>query len=175
MSVLNWFFHVTKLNEFTENSSSQDTPLPSYNRGAHMVGTWFTYEGDEELMKKMVYTHGAVVTSFYVKDNFFPYSGGIYAGCTPEEDSHNHAVAVVGYGSAVVDGQSVDYWLVKNSWADSWGEGGFFRIKRGVQMCGMGPRIAVVDCAPLADDNQPLPPPVPNPEEPTNDGSGIIQ
>jgi Papain family cysteine protease len=137
-----------------------------------MVAYWYTYDGDEELMKKMVYTHGAVVANFRVIDNIAAYSGGVYAGCTPKDDMPNHAVAVVGYGSAVVNGQSVDYWLVKNSWGDSWGEGGYLRIKRGVQMCGIGPEMSVVECAPLADDNLPLPPPpVPNPEEPSGSGS----
>jgi hypothetical protein len=157
------------LNTKPRLSCPPETPLPSYNRGARMVGTWFTYDGDEELMKKLVYTHGAVVTAYNAKDDSFAYAGGVYAGCAPEENENNHAVAVVGYGTADIDGTSVDYWLVKNSWSDTWGEGGYLRIKRGVHMCGIGWAMSVVDCAPLADDNQPLPPPAPTTEEPTND------
>ena len=44
----------------------------------------------------------------------------------------NHAVSLVGYGSA-----SVDYWIIKNSWGNNWGESGFFRIRRGNGTCGV--------------------------------------
>ena len=41
----------------------------------------------------------------------------------------NHAVLLVGYGP--------DYWKLKNSWGSDWGEGGYFRLKRGKNMCGI--------------------------------------
>ena len=39
-----------------------------------------------------------------------------------------HAALVVGYGTDLESG--MDYWLLKNSWGDSWGESGYFRVKR---------------------------------------------
>jgi len=45
----------------------------------------------------------------------------------------NHAVVAVGYGNE--DG--MDYWLIKNSWGADWGDNGFFRMQRGVNMCGV--------------------------------------
>merc|ERR1711973_253100 len=70
------------------------------------------------------------------------YRGGIFAGCPPS-NAIDHAITVVGYGRE----RGVDYWLVKNSWGKTWGEQGYFRIKRGVKMCGIGRSMSVVKCS----------------------------
>lgn len=56
---------------------------------------------------------------------FQSYSGGILdsAACNTNLD---HAVEIVGYGSE----NGKDYWIVRNSWSSSWGESGYFRVKK---------------------------------------------
>ncbi|KAI7690472.1 Pro-cathepsin H [Sarcoptes scabiei] len=87
---------------------------------------------DEEIMY-IVREFGPVYTTINVDDlpmkNF---KGGIYHSkiCTKKT---NHAVTIVGW-----DEQS---WLIKNSWGEKWGEDGFFRMKKGENLCGINTYI----------------------------------
>lgn len=56
---------------------------------------------------------------------FQSYSGGILDS-TSCGTSLDHAVEIVGYGSQ----NGIDYWIVRNSWSSSWGESGYFRVKK---------------------------------------------
>jgi len=57
---------------------------------------------------------------------FQTYTHGILKLCPGQID---HCVQAVGYST------SGDYWRVKNSWATSWGEKGFIRLKMGKNIC----------------------------------------
>ncbi|OHT05695.1 Cathepsin K [Tritrichomonas foetus] len=93
-------------------------------------------EGDEEGLLKAVGTYGPVscgVNSF--AGSFQHYSGGIYddrENCRPTIITH--AVCVIGYGTSE---EGIDYYIVKNSWGDEWGELGFGRMIRGNNICGI--------------------------------------
>jgi len=51
----------------------------------------------------------------------------------------NFFVTLVGYGHDSASNK--DYWIAKNSWGKSWGESGYFRIKRGSGTCGINSYI----------------------------------
>ncbi len=65
------------------------------------------------------------------------YTSGVYTSdtCGNTQNDVNHAVLAVGYGTDLETG--MDYWLIKNSWGTDWGDQGFFKIERGVNMCGI--------------------------------------
>jgi len=65
------------------------------------------------------------------------YHSGIYDPKFCDPDSLDHAVLIVGYGTE----NNVPYWIVKNSWSDSWGEDGYFRIIRGQGKCGINTAV----------------------------------
>lgn len=95
---------------------------------------------NEELMLQALATTGPISVSFQVYDDFYSYSSGIYYHTGFKNDFNpfeltNHVVLVVGYG--VEEGTGEKYWIVKNSWGSSWGEDGFFRIRRGTDECAL--------------------------------------
>lgn len=66
------------------------------------------------------------------------YGGGVFDNPTCAK-TLNHAVLAVGYGT--LNGK--DYWLIKNSWGQKWGEAGYFKLVRNKnQQCGIGTRSA---------------------------------
>merc|ERR1719219_2185157 len=117
---------------------SEITPL---NQGAKINGSYFTYSGNEELLKKVVYENGAALVAIHVNGGLQSYGGGIYSGC-PAGVGINHGVVVVGYGTE----NGKDYWLFKNSWGTWWGDQGYGKLERGVNMCAIGPVIATTKC-----------------------------
>ncbi|KAF7803322.1 ervatamin-B-like [Senna tora] len=68
-----------------------------------------------------------VITSVDAED-FQLYTNGIYGGdnCEKNSTNTNLVVVIVGYGSE----NGEDYWIVKNTWGEGWGEDGYIRIKR---------------------------------------------
>jgi C1A family cysteine protease len=106
---------------------------------------------DEKALQKAVAVQPVSVA--ICADPLQSYSSGIVDSCCKELD---HGVLVVGYGEE----DDVPYWLVKNSWGASWGENGYFRLKRNVGkegMCG----IAMAPSYPLKTSPNPKPDSIP--------------
>ncbi|XP_032075357.1 dipeptidyl peptidase 1 [Thamnophis elegans] len=121
-----------------------DSPCTPVNDCYHYYTSNYYYVGgfyggcNEALMKLELIKHGPMAVAFEVYNDFMYYSGGIYHHTglmdpfNPFELT-NHAVLLVGYGSDPHSGEP--FWIVKNSWGTSWGEEGYFRIRRGSDEC----------------------------------------
>ncbi|BBN14505.1 hypothetical protein MPTK1_6g12320 [Marchantia polymorpha subsp. ruderalis] len=125
--------------------SESDYPYTSaddscnYHKKKKFAATIMSYEdvpaNNERDLQRAV-AHQPVSVAIDAGDGDFQlYISGIYDGdCGTELD---HAAVVVGYGSD----EGEDYWILKNSWGESWGEDGFFRLQRNIDaeegMCGI--------------------------------------
>ena len=88
---------------------------------------------DEEALRSAVATQGPVSVLINANDLQHCVKGmGIYKNTNCSKQV-NHAVLVVGYGTE----KGVDYWIVKNSWSTRWGDDGYIKMIRNVNICGI--------------------------------------
>jgi len=85
----------------------------------------------ESIMRAVL--QGPVDATFNVWSDFddFPFETGAVYRHTSGSYEGLHSVKVIGYGV----NNGTDFWLVQNSWGESWGDNGFFRIVRGTDDC----------------------------------------
>jgi len=118
--------------ECTRTCKNGDDYTKSLTRGKSS----YTLFGEDD-MKADLYENGPIEVAFTVHEDFLTYKSGVYQH---HEGSSlgGHAVKCLGYGGE--DG--TPYWLIANSWNESWGEFGMFKIKRGNDECGIESMVA---------------------------------
>jgi cathepsin F len=98
---------------------------------------------DEGDIKRILLEKGPLSVAFNAETGLYNYLGGI-VDFDKQEDCPavlNHAVLLVGYGTE----NGKDYWIVKNSWGEDWGEKGYFRISRGKATCGINKYVLTAE------------------------------
>ena len=81
---------------------------------------------DQLALKAAVYEQPVVIAIEADTRYFQSYSTGILTSGVECGTNLDHAVEIVGYGSD----NGIDYWKVRNSWSNTWGEAGYVRIER---------------------------------------------
>lgn len=93
---------------------------------------------NENLVRLIVALVGPIPVAIDARARSFKfYKSGVYndRACGNSKQDLNHAVLIVGYGHDSVQG---DYWLVKNSWGEDWGESGYIKMARNRgNLCGI--------------------------------------
>jgi cysteine peptidase B len=82
----------------------------------------------ESAMADFVYSSGPLSVAVDAT-SWQTYTSGIMTNCISQQI--DHGVLIVGFDTAY----STPYWIIKNSWAASWGEEGYIRVKYGSNEC----------------------------------------
>jgi cathepsin C len=100
---------------------------------------------DEESMMKEIYENGPIIVAINATPELYYYSKGIFHSDAKKTEGTyeknvkpweftNHAIVCLGWGEETVDDNVVKYWILKNSWGESWGENGYFKLTKGSNM-----------------------------------------
>lgn len=112
-------------------------PYDDFGKDRYLFSGEVQYiESDADTIAEQIMKHGPVEAAFTVYSDFENYATGIYHK-TSHKALGGHAIKIVGWG---VEG-GVKYWKVQNSWNPYWGEGGYFRIVRGADECGIESQV----------------------------------
>lgn len=107
--------------------------------------TFYTLPSDERTIRQEIYRYGPVTTGMEVYESFYKFDpkrdrDAVYEPKRGEQLVGGHAIEIVGWGT---NGHGTPYWTIKNSWGRDWGDGGYFKIRRGTDCCGMEHNVVV--------------------------------
>lgn len=83
-------------------------------------------------MMNEIFQRGPITCAIAVTHELVNYTGGIFNDKSGKKDL-DHDISVTGWGEE----NGTKYWIIRNSWGSYWGEGGNFRLIRGVDNLGI--------------------------------------
>jgi cathepsin L len=100
----------------------QDATCSTYKAAVKVGGYVKNPVNDAAALETAVATKGPQSITV-AAEPWMSYGGGVFNGCTGSLGADlDHGVQLVGY--------TADYWMVRNSWGSSWGEGGYIYVSR---------------------------------------------
>jgi C1A family cysteine protease len=120
-------------NEYT----SQETGDPArFYRCLHFYAIAGTSKDNstEANIRAEIYRFGPATSAMRVYPDFYTFDSknNIYAWDGKGDPISGHAIEIIGWGTTA---SNIDYWIIKNSWGDRWGDDGFFKMRRGTNEC----------------------------------------
>ncbi|CAG9764807.1 unnamed protein product [Ceutorhynchus assimilis] len=101
------------------------------------ISSWVNVTANnEQALRLAIFKHGPISVAIDASHKTFSfYSNGVYYDekCGNTEQDLDHAVLAVGYGT--MNGKN--YWLVKNSWSNYWGNDGYVLMSSENNNCGV--------------------------------------
>lgn len=101
------------------------------DRSQGVVGNVYQLGSVQDMMTELD-QNGPFEVAFTVYSDFLTYKSGVYQYTTGDALG-GHAVKIIGYGTE----NNTPYWQCQNSWTTTWGDGGYFKILRGQDECGI--------------------------------------
>merc|ERR1719153_470175 len=116
-------------NGYPYHGMEEDCVFNATDIGAEDTGFVDIAPGNERALKAALALVGPVSVAIDASQPSFQfYHHGVYfdEGCSPA--NLDHGVLAVGYGTCTKTGK--DYFLVKNSWSEKWGQDGYIKMAR---------------------------------------------
>merc|ERR1719374_52365 len=107
--------------------------------GATLTGWKDIKSGSEADLESAVAQVGPISVGIDAsKPGFQMYKQGVYYSIMCSNKRLDHGVLAVGYGEKEFNGIQQKYWIVKNSWGESWGAAGYIMMAKNLgNMCGI--------------------------------------
>eukprot|EP01133_Synstelium_polycarpum_P012966 gene12966-15237_t len=101
-------------------------PQPTYT--TYFVEEHGLVNGSDAMMAE-IYARGPIACGISVTSQFLAYTSGVFTDPTGAGEI-DHEISVAGWGTE----NGVDYWIVRNSWGSYWGELGWVKMQRGINL-----------------------------------------
>ncbi|KAL4713416.1 hypothetical protein ACJJTC_010401 [Scirpophaga incertulas] len=116
-------------------------PASVKRHGLAVAGFTSLCNTDAETILELIATHGPVIAAVNAQNWIYYIDGIIQKACPGTWDQLNHVVQIVGYDSTA----SVPYYIIRNSWGNNFGHGGYLKVAMSNNLCGIASNIVYLD------------------------------